>query len=84
MTKSVQQKQIQKVHNVSMQCITHLVKNKGVSVKEAEDMIIEILKESASYIQNGNVDFVIATLKMTFLDQSVEQASKDILKSLLK
>jgi hypothetical protein len=75
---------LQKLQKVSVQCVEHLIIRKGQKPSDAENMVLEILKESDSYIRSGMIDSVIATLKMTFLDQSIEDASQDILKSLLK
>ena len=77
-------KSMVKIHKVSMDCIKHLVIAKGVSVTEAENMVLTVLKESEHYLKNGMVDETIATLKMTFMDQTVEQASSELIKSLIK
>jgi len=73
-----------KIHKVSMDCIKHLVIAKGYSVTDAENMVLAVLKESEHYLKNGMVNETIATLKMTFMDQTVEQASSELIKSLLK
>jgi len=77
-------KSMVKLHKVSMDCIKHLVIVKGYSANEAENMVLTVLKESEHYLKNGMVDETIATLKMTFMDQTVEQASSELIKSLLK
>jgi len=84
MSNSKQLQQMKKVHKTSMDCIKHLVINKGYTAKQAEDMVLETLKESAHYIQAGLVEETIATLKMTYLDQSVSDAAKDVIKQFLK
>jgi hypothetical protein len=73
-----------KLHKASMDCVKHLVINKGYTVKTAEDMVLTTLQESADYIQNGLIDETIAVLKMTYMDQSPEQAAVDILKKVFK
>ena len=73
-----------KLHKVSMDCIKHLVIAKGYTVDQAESMVLTTLKESEEYLKRGMVNETIATLKMTFLDQSTEQASAELIKSLLK
>ena len=77
-------KSIVKIHKVSIECIKHLVIAKGYSITDAENMVLAMLKESEHYIKNGMVNETIATLKMTFMDQTVEQASSELIKSLLK
>jgi hypothetical protein len=76
--------QLQKVHNVAMECIKHLVIAKGVSVNQAEDMVLQTLKESEAYMKAGMINETVASLKMIHMDQSPEQAAKEMLKSLLK
>jgi hypothetical protein len=73
-----------KLHKVSMDCIKHLVIVKGYTPDQAESMVLTVLKESQEYLKKGMVNETIATLKMTFMDQSVEQASSELIKSLLK
>lgn len=75
---------LQKLQKVSVQCIENLIINHNETPTNAEKMVLEILKESDSYIRAGMIDSVIATLKMTFLDQSIEEASQDIINSILK
>ena len=77
-------KSMVKLHKVSMDCIKHLVITKGYSVNDAENMVMKVLKESEHYLKNGMVDETIATMKMTFMDKTVEQASSELIKSLLK
>jgi len=77
-------KSMVKLHKVSVECIKHLVIVKGYSVTDAENMVLTILKESEDYLKNGMVDETIATLKMTLMDQTVEKASSELIKSLLK
>jgi hypothetical protein len=81
---SLTKSKLLKLNSVAQQCVNYLNRNKGIPFTKAEDMVLEIIKESHREIQSGNIDLVIATLKMTFLDQSVEQASQDILKSLFR
>jgi hypothetical protein len=76
--------QLQKVHNVAMECIKHLVIAKGVSVNQAEDMVLQTLKESEAYMKAGMINETIASLKMIHMDQSVDRAAKELLKSLSK
>jgi hypothetical protein len=47
-------------------------------------MVLTILKESEHYLKNGLVDETIATLKMTLMGQTVEQASSELIKSFIK
>ena len=75
-------KKFQKLHNVSLQCIAALMK-KGMSFEKAEDAVMEILKEHDTELMNGQLELVIASLKMVFLDASVEDAAKDIIKNTL-
>ena len=84
MSNSKQLQQMKKVHKTSMDCIKHLVTKKGYTIQQAEDMVMQTLKESAHYLQAGLAEETIATLKMTYLDQSVEDAAKDIIKQFLK
>ena len=76
--------QMKKIHKVAMDCIKHLVIVKKFSVKQAEDMVMETLKESEHYLRNGMVNETIASLKMIHMDQTPEQAAKELIKSLLK
>jgi hypothetical protein len=76
--------QMKKIHKVAMDCIKHLVIVKKFSVKQAEDMVMETLKESEHYLRNGMVNETISSLKMIHMDQTPEQAAKEMIKSLLK
>jgi hypothetical protein len=75
---------MKKVHSVAMDCIKHLVIVKKFSVNQAEDMVMQTLKESEHYLRNGMVNETIASLKMIHMDQSPEQAAAILIKSLLK
>lgn len=72
------------IHKVAMECIKHLVIKKGVSINEAEEMLMTTLKESEYYIKNGMVDETIASLRMIHMDETPEQAATKLIKSLLK
>jgi hypothetical protein len=76
--------QMKKVHKVAMDCIKHLVIVKKFSVNQAEDMVMQTLKESEHYLRNGMVNETISSLKMIHMDQTPEQAAKEMIKSLLK
>ena len=67
-------KEFQKLHNVSVHCVNHLRRTKGIPLKEAEDMVLEVLKESEPYLKAGMVSTTIASLKMIFLDVDVSDA----------
>lgn len=75
---------MKKVHKTAMDCIKHLVIVKKLSVNQAEEMVMQTLKESEHYLRNGMVNETIASLKMIHMDQSPEQAAKDMIKSLLR
>ena len=72
-----------RVGDCANDCVNHLVSKKGISYTEAEKMVLEILKESDVYLREGMYDTIIATLRMTFMDVSLESAASDVMKSLL-
>ena len=74
-------KKFQELHNVSLQCMIHLIEN-GISQEKAEDMVLDILKENSDYLKNGMISFVIANLKVAFLDIPIDEAAKDIMKNI--
>jgi len=76
--------QMKKVHKVAMECIKHLVIVKKFSVNQAEEMVLTTLKESEHYLKNGMVNETIASLKMIHMDQTPEQAAKEMIKSILR
>jgi len=76
--------QMKKIHKVAMDCIKHLVIAKGFTVNQAEEMVLQTLKESEHYLKAGMVDETIASLKMIHMDQSTESAAREMVKSLLK
>ena len=73
-----------KVHKVAMDCIVHLVTQKGYTADAAETMVMATLKESEHYLRNGLIDETIATLKMVHMDQTVESAAAELIKNLIK
>ena len=81
---TISKSKLLKLNSVAQQCVLHLNRNEAIPFTKAEDMVLEVIKESDSLIRSGQIELVIATLKMTFLNQSVEKASTDLLKSLLK
>jgi hypothetical protein len=70
----------QKVYNVSCQCIAHLQKTQNMTFNQAESVVLKTLEDSRSYLESGMVDFVIASLRMIFLNDSVETAANRIIK----
>lgn len=74
-------KETNKVHKVAMECIKNLVIKHNYSVNQAEAMVMETLKECVPYLQSQDTSLVIATLKMTYLDVSLTNAAKSVLKS---
>ena len=75
-----------KLHKTCMQCAAYLIENEGYTEEKATDAVMYLLKEcfdKGSY-EVGGVEMVIATLKMTFMNESVGDASKELLKKLLK
>ena len=76
-------KGMQRVGLVAEQCVYHLMK-KGESQKKAEDIVIEILKESQPYLEMKMYDSVIASLKMIFMDVPVSVAAKEMLTNMIK
>lgn len=77
-------KSMVKLHKAAMECIKHLVIKRGVSISQAEEMIMTTLKESEHYIKNGMVNETIASLRMIHMDETPEQAANKLIKSLLK
>ena len=71
-------KGMQRVGLVAEECVYHLMKQ-GKSQKKAEDIVIEILKESKPYLEMKMYDSVIASLKMIFMDAPVSVAAKEML-----
>lgn len=67
----------------AQRCIGALVKN-GYSFQDAENVVLEALKEMETDLKSGNYSMVNATLRMAFLDIPVEQAAKQVIKSILK
>ena len=76
--------QMKKIHKVAMECIKYLVTKKGISIKQAEDMVLTTLKESEHYMKAGMVEETIASLRMIHMDETPEQAASKLIKSLLK
>ena len=61
-----------------------MVIKKGVSINQAEEMVLATLKESEHYLRNGLIDETIASLRMIHMDETPEQAATKLIKSLLK
>lgn len=76
--------QMKKIHKVAMDCIKHLVIVKKFSVNQAEEMVLTTLKESEHYLKNGMINETIASLKMIHMDQSPEQAAREMIKTILR
>jgi len=75
---------MKKVHKTAMECIKYMVIKKGVSINQAEEMVMTTLKESEHYLRNGLIDETIASLRMIHMDETPEQAATKLIKSLLK
>jgi hypothetical protein len=84
MAKTTANKQMAKLHKVCMDCMKYLVIKKGVTIDQAEAMVMETLKESEHYLKAGMVNETIASLKMIHMDESPEKAAQDLIKSLMK
>ena len=76
--------QMKKIHKVAMDCIKHLVIVKKFTPNQAEEMVLTTLKESEHYLKNEMIDETIASLKMIHMDQSPEQAAREMIKSILR
>lgn len=59
------------VNNVSGKCLKHLM-SKGKTLTEAEDMILEVLKECKGQLQARQFGFVCELLEMTFMDKELK------------
>jgi hypothetical protein len=70
------------VYNCCDKCILSLIQ-KGYSKEKAESAVLEILKESANDLKSGNIQLVVSSLKMIFLDSTPQMEAKNVLKSLL-
>jgi len=81
---AISKQKLLKLNSVAQQCVLHLNRNEAIPFTKAEDMVLAIIKESESLIRSGQIELVIATLKMTFLNQSLEKASSGLLKSFIK
>jgi hypothetical protein len=71
-------KSLQLVYIESDKCIQRLIQD-GKSEKEAESMVLEILKESEDELKSGMYKLVIASLRMIFQNISVDEAAKSIM-----
>jgi hypothetical protein len=59
-------KGLKDVYLIANQCVIHLIKE-GENPVEAEDMVLEILKECEGDLLNGNFKLVQLTLQTIFL-----------------
>jgi len=67
-----------KIGLVAEKCIEQLV-SEGHTFEKAENIVIEILNDSLPYIEQKMYSSVIATLEMTFLNKSLDEAATDVL-----
>tara|TARA_Y100000034_G_scaffold122489_1_gene167997 strand:- start:963 stop:1208 length:246 start_codon:yes stop_codon:yes gene_type:complete len=76
-------KDMKKVYRVSMECVQAMIK-KGYTPEKAEDMVLEILKESLEKgLPVGGAGMVIATLRMIFLDVEPKTAAQQLVDRLV-
>ena len=75
-------KNYQLIGKTAERCVAHLMKTRGKTLMEAEDIVIQILDECSDDIKSGQTHLVIASLEMIFLDMPLEEAAKKVLKSI--
>ena len=75
-------KNYQLIGKTAERCVAHLMKTRGKTLMEAEDIVIQILDECSDNIKSGQTHLVIASLEMIFLDMPLEEAAKKVLKSI--
>lgn len=75
-------KNYQLIGKTAERCVAHLMKTRGKTLMEAEDIVIQILDGCSDNIKSGQTHLVIASLEMIFLDIPLEEAAKKVLKSL--
>ena len=75
-------KNYQLIGKTAERCVAHLMKTRGKTLMEAEDIVIQILDGCSDNIKSGQTHLVIASLEMIFLDMPLEEAAEKLLKSL--
>jgi len=75
-------KGMQNVAKCSMTCIGAMIR-KGQTMQQAENMVMQTLEECRYNLQNKEYDFVIATLRMVYLDETPQQAAKKMIQKML-
>ena len=75
-------KNYQLIGKTAERCVAHLMKTRGKTLMEAEDIVIQILDGCSDNIKSGQTHLVIASLEMIFLDMPLEEAAKKVLKSI--
>ena len=71
---------MQEMFKCASDCALHLVKTSGITEDEAIKKVCDLMNSSVS----KDPDLIMATMKMLFMDQDVDEASKDIIKNFLK
>lgn len=68
------------MHELASKCVQNLVATQGKTEDEATAMVCKHIEDSAAYQPN----MIMTSMKMTFLDKSVEDASQNIINNILK
>ena len=63
-------KGLQEVYVVCDQCVKHLI-NHGVNPSEAEDSVLEVLKEYDSELTSGKYSVIKDNLRYVFLNENL-------------
>lgn len=64
------QRQIKRLQKTAVECIKHLCICEGMTIKDAEKMVMTTLHESAEYLNKGMVESTITSLRMIHMGET--------------